>query len=152
MGDTCGKMVVEAPKCVAAQLDQLFERWHETHGRPLTNRALAQALKQRGYAVSVPYLSQLRNGIRTNPSDALLAVLADYFGVQAGDLTAAVVLPHVAAEPDSVLGDGLTNPVMDRLVRLCSTLSMDSIAMLIEVADHLRSAEGLPPEHCTAQW
>lgn len=152
MGDTRGKVAVAAPNPVAVQLNQLFDRWHRANGRQLTNRALAQALRQRGYPVSVPYLSQLRNGIRTNPSDALLSVLADYFGVRAGDLTAPVALPDIAVAPDGVLGEGLTNPAMDRLVRLCTTLSPDSIDILIEVADHLRCAEGLLPERCTARW
>lgn len=49
----------------------------------LTNAQVVEALSQRGCKISTPYLSQLRSGVRTNPSEQVVLALADYFGVAA---------------------------------------------------------------------
>lgn len=42
---------------------------------------LAQALTDQGCPISAPYLSQLRNGVRTRPAQRYVERIAEYFAV-----------------------------------------------------------------------
>ena len=52
--------------------------------RRLTNVAVAHGLLARGCRISTAYLSQLRHGARSSPSDEVVSALADYFDVPPG--------------------------------------------------------------------
>ncbi|MDF2897190.1 MAG: family transcriptional regulator [Rhodococcus erythropolis] len=51
--------------------------------RRLTNTAVANGLLARGYRISTPYLSQLRHGVRSSPSDEVVSALADSMSLPA---------------------------------------------------------------------
>ncbi len=66
----------------AARLNKLFETVHPPGRKPHTNAEVAAALTASGHPISKPYLSQLRSGQRTNPSDETVAALAKFFKVK----------------------------------------------------------------------
>ena len=68
----------------AVGLNKLFETVHPPGRKPHTNAGVAAALTESGHSISKPYLSQLRSGQRTNPSDETVAALATFFKVEAG--------------------------------------------------------------------
>ncbi|MFF0545079.1 helix-turn-helix domain-containing protein [Nocardia thailandica] len=128
----------------APRLNKLFE---STPGiRPHTNRHVARALREAGHSISAPYLSQLRTGLRTNPSRQTVAALAHYFQV----------------EPEYFFGDIVNDPVPDdhtiltrlhlphprRLLLTVYGLSADSQELLIKISERLRASEGLPALPC----
>ncbi|CAM4152097.1 HTH cro/C1-type domain-containing protein [Nocardia ninae] len=66
----------------AARLNMLFARVHLPGRKPHTNAEVAAALTASGHPVSKPYISQLRSGVRTHPSDETVAALAKFFKVR----------------------------------------------------------------------
>jgi transcriptional regulator with XRE-family HTH domain len=67
----------------AARLNRLFETAYPPgESRPHSAAEVVAALKAEGIAISAPYLSQLRSGRRTNPSDATIAALARVFRIK----------------------------------------------------------------------
>lgn len=64
----------------ADRLNMLFED-SPRFGRPVTQAVVADGLAASGSRLSRPYLSQLRRSRRTNPSPDVVAVLANFFGV-----------------------------------------------------------------------
>jgi transcriptional regulator with XRE-family HTH domain len=65
----------------AARLNRLFETVYPPGRRAHTSAEVVAALGARGISMSAPYLSQLRSGNRDNPSTAVMAALADFFGI-----------------------------------------------------------------------
>lgn len=61
----------------AGQLNALFAR----SAVRTTNTMVAQALTDQGCPISAPYLSQLRNSVRTRPTPQYVERIAEYFGV-----------------------------------------------------------------------
>lgn len=61
----------------AVQLNALFAR----SAVRTTNTMVAQALTDQGCPISAPYLSQLRNSVRTRPAPQYVERIAEYFGV-----------------------------------------------------------------------
>jgi hypothetical protein len=49
--------------------------------RPVTNVSLARELTAQGCPISTAYLSQLRTGVRTQPTSRIVHTLATHFGV-----------------------------------------------------------------------
>jgi transcriptional regulator with XRE-family HTH domain len=95
----------------------------------LTNLDVAREVRRRGCPLSTPYLSQLRTGVRTNPSNLVVDALADYFNVS----------PDFFFDPhgSEVLGK-LASPGLRRLLSACVGLSDLSMELLVEISDHLR--------------
>ncbi|MFI1919129.1 helix-turn-helix domain-containing protein [Nocardia sp. NPDC020380] len=132
------------PGNFADRLNRLFEAVHPPGRRPYTNAEVAAALTASGFPISKPYLSQLRAGTRTDPSDATVAELARFFRVK----------------PDYFYNDGyaakidndyalLTRLQMYGLRKLSSRafdLSEESQNLLSSMADRLRITEGLRTE------
>lgn len=125
----------------AARLDDLFSRPREPGWAPPTNRAVAIALTARGYAVSAPYLSQLRSGQRANPSPRIVAALADFFGVDPG-----YFYGPAAGEPapqDLVLVSWLRGEPMRTLLTHAYHVPAESLDLLLRFTEILRASEGL---------
>ncbi|KAF0845445.1 helix-turn-helix domain-containing protein [Nocardia caishijiensis] len=129
----------------ATRLNELFRNPPEQVADRCTNRQVARSLQAAGHRISAPYLSQLRSGGRSNPSWRTVAALADYFQVEpdyffARDLNGSNV-------DDNTL---LARLQLDRprlfLVQTIG-LSRDSIDLLVTMAEHLRSSEGLLDIH-----
>lgn len=122
-----------------ARLNELFTA-SETR---LTNLKVAKGLLTQNFRISAPYLSQLRNGVRDNPSGEVIAALAEYFSVspdyffdipRRGDCED----PHNA---DAVIVDQLTDLGTRKLLTSANGLSAESIELLVEMAIKMRAAD-----------
>ena len=71
----------------AARLNRLFDTVYPPGRGPHTAAEVCAALRVVGIAMSAPYLSQLRSGARTNPSEATMTALANFFRIQPGYFT-----------------------------------------------------------------
>lgn len=111
--------------------------------RRLTNAAVAKGLLTRGCRVSTPYLSQLRTGVRTSPSDEVVGALADYFGVSPGHF---FTVPWTgdralveAQDADTV--DRLDDQELRQLLQAANGLSATSLELLLNLATKLRISD-----------
>lgn len=122
------------------RLNELFAR----SPRRLTNKEVVDGLLAQGFSISVPYLSQIRTGVRGNPSNLVVAALADYFDVDSEYF----YLTHVdenssnryEAEDAAVIAH-LHATSTTALLTTANGLSDDSHEILIELAEKLRLAE-----------
>ncbi len=127
----------------AERLNALFDNWRATNSRRLSNVAVAAALADAGVPVSTPYLSQLRNGARINPSSRLARALAIFFGVDPDYFFVADYGDDTVAH-DAALSDRFVAPSLRRLTHEAARLTPSAQQYLVELAEHLRVAEGLP--------
>ncbi|MCT6735545.1 helix-turn-helix domain-containing protein [Rhodococcus qingshengii] len=129
------------------QLNRLID----TYPNALTNRKLVKGLAERGCVISLPYLSQLRTGARTNPSHEVVDALAGFFDVPPGHFfvkSDPKNADEVRAEDARVVGR-IGSPGMRALLRLASDLSEDSQDLLVDLAAKLRICDQLamvPPD------
>ena len=135
----------QQPGVIAERLNRLFAT-RQPLGRPYTLREVVDGVNQAaGHGVlSVQYLSQLRNGERTEPSYSRLAAIGRFFGVSADYFADEETfrrtdeeLRLLAALEDSGV----------RHLALCATgLSAESLAMVTDLIRKVRRSEGLPDE------
>jgi len=118
------------------RLNQLFAE----SDRRLTNSAVAKGLLAQGCRISVPYLSQLRSGVRAGPSDEIVPALAEYFSVSPGYFfTIPVPAGHARAQaPDAAILERLDDPVLRELLEAANGLSTTSLGLLATLASKLR--------------
>ncbi|MDJ0393356.1 helix-turn-helix domain-containing protein [Rhodococcus sp. G-MC3] len=130
------------PADFAARLNSLFNAVHPPGRKPHTNADVADALAETGHQISKPYISQLRSGQRTNPSDETVAALARYFKVKPdyffNDIYAAKI------DNDLELVTRLQGYGLRRLSARAFDLSEESQNLLSSMAEKLRASEGLP--------
>ncbi|MFD0415282.1 helix-turn-helix domain-containing protein [Streptomyces sp. NPDC127108] len=129
---------------LATCLDSLFSR-SRPQGRRWTNNEVADAIKKRHphIRVSGSYLSALRNGSRTHPSQELLSALAEFFGVS----------PAYFVDPDhaervnaQLVGLEMLGQAGVRGVALRAMgLQQDSLDAITAMLDQVRRLQGLPP-------
>lgn len=65
----------------AARLNRLIASVHPLGRRPYRDIEIADGLASFGHSISRPYLSQLRSGRRTQPSEATIHAFARFFRV-----------------------------------------------------------------------
>ncbi|NMM92233.1 hypothetical protein B2J88_49710 [Rhodococcus sp. SRB_17] len=133
-----------------ARLNELFTA---TDPRRPTNNAVAKGLLARGFRVSTPYLSQLRNGIRDSPSDEVVAALSHYFTVSpdyfftipwSGDRTRAQAW-------DTDIVECLDDLALKKLLLSANGLSAASLELLnnlatkFRISDHRRAVSADSP-------
>src|SRR4051794_3884949 len=71
-----------AGSTLAERIDYLFGRIHPRGRGEYTLEEVTTGMRERReVSITTAYLSQLRNGQRTNPSYNVLEALADFFGV-----------------------------------------------------------------------
>ncbi|NMM92335.1 hypothetical protein B2J88_50255 [Rhodococcus sp. SRB_17] len=133
------------------RLNELFA----AANRQPTNRAVAKGLLARGCRVSPPYLSQLRNGVRDNPSDEVVAAFADYFGVspdyfftipwsddrtraQASDTDIVECLDDLALKELLLSANGLSAASLELL---------NNMATKFRISDHRRAVQADSPSY-----
>lgn len=118
----------------------------------LTNAQVVEALSQRGCRISTPYFSQLRSGVRTNPSEQVILALADYFEVDAEYFFGPTPRqdPELIPEEDRSVAEEFYHPELRSLACKAVDLSPESQNLLSSIAEKLRSSEGLPsvPPDC----
>ncbi|APA98832.1 Nucleoid-associated protein EspR [Nocardia seriolae] len=126
----------------AARLNDLFAAGHTPGARPHTNGEVAAQLTAWGHPISKPYLSQLRSGLRTDPSRETVAALARYFRVHPTHLSDESQLATTAS--DLALLTRLQLHGLRALSTRAFDLSEESQNLLAAMADRLRRTEGLP--------
>jgi transcriptional regulator with XRE-family HTH domain len=126
----------------AARLNTLFNTVHPPGRKPHTNAEVADALASGGHQISKPYISQLRSGQRTNPSDDTVAALARFFKVKSDYFFNDIYATKV--EHDLELITKIEGYGLRRLSARAFDLSEDSQNLLSSVAEKLRVSEGLP--------
>lgn len=91
------------PRTLGDRLNRLFEvqRPPATPDRTYTNREVVTACKAAGWELSESHLSELRRGIKQNPTLRTLQAVAWFFEVQVGYFTDSAV----AADVERDLGD-----------------------------------------------
>jgi len=125
------------------RLNSLFE----TADFHVTNAMVVRGMTEFGCRISTPYLSQLRTGVRTNPSPEVVAALAHFFNVHPdyfytpSDHTPPTVS---GGEADLSLLEQLHNVRLRNLTARVVDLSPSSQDLLVEMAENLRSSENLP--------
>ncbi|TSE00398.1 helix-turn-helix domain-containing protein [Skermania sp. ID1734] len=128
----------------ATRLNRLFDMAQPVGRKPITNSEVVKALAASGHHISNPYLSQLRSGQRTNPSEATITALARFFKVRPDyffDDEYADTTEH-----DLRLVNQLKNRALRQLAVLAFDLSEESRHMLGALAEKLRQTEGLIPD------
>jgi len=127
----------------AARLNRLFDTVHPPGRGPHASCELIRALEAVGVSLSANYLSNLRSGVRTNPSTATMAAIAGFFRVQPDFFTD----DEYYAKLDSELS-WLANARDEGLRRIAIRtmgLSEQSQIDLARAADDLRRRENLYP-------
>lgn len=119
-----------------ARLNELFDHSE----RRITNRTVARGIAAQGYRISIPYLSQLRNGVRGKPSGGVVDALAQYFGVTS------VFFACCGDESASYPGDekviaGLHDSSLGRLLSLASGLSAGAFDLLVDATAQCQNEE-----------
>lgn len=71
----------------AARLNLLFESVYPPGRGPYRDAEAADTLAHLGYPMSRPYLSQLRTGRRTNPSETTIHAFAEFFRIDSAYFT-----------------------------------------------------------------
>ena len=122
----------------ASQLNALFAR----SAVRTTNTMVAQALTAQGCPISAPYLSQLRNSVRTRPAPQYVARIAEYFGVP---LSYFYDLPYERSdnggedrERDLMAISGIDDDGIRRLLLHAHGLTPDAMDLLLQFAERLR--------------
>ncbi|WP_338772764.1 helix-turn-helix domain-containing protein [Nocardia vulneris] len=135
----------ESPGAFAAKLNALIDRWQEQHSKTLSNEQLRRELDRRGCRISSPYLSQLRRGIRTEPSAKVITTLATFFEVEDDYFTEGPELG--SSHWNEALAAKLSDTALRRLVRASAALSSESIKRLSTLAALLQISEATPDSH-----
>lgn len=129
---------------LATRLDDLFRTVHP-EGRHWTNAEVAEVLKRDNPALKVGgvYLSQLRTGKRCNPSPALLAALARFFGVSVAyffdDEAAGSVRAELAA------AQALRQAGVRAVAMRAAGMKRENLQAITAIMDQYRQLQGLPP-------
>ncbi|MBF6547043.1 helix-turn-helix domain-containing protein [Nocardia brasiliensis] len=140
----------ESPGEFAAKLNALIDRWQGQHDKTLSNEQLRRELDRRGCRISSPYLSQLRRGIRTEPSAKVIATLTTFFEVEDDYFTAGPELG--SSQWNEALAAKLSGTALRRLVRTSAALSSDSIkrlstlAALLQISEAARDSQERPDD------
>lgn len=135
---------------IAARLDALF-RGSAPGGRDeYSLRQVAKAVNEKAGEplVSPSYLSLLRRGLRTDPSYAKLAALADFFGVSPGYFLEDAGEPGTspAPVPDPGLAKAIEDNRIATIALRSSGLSERSLKAILEMVESARAMEQIPDE------
>lgn len=114
----------------AARLNLLFESVYPPGRGPYRDAEVADGLAHLGYPVSRPYLSQLRSGRRTNPSETTIHAFAEFFRVDAAYFTDDEY--YLAMQEELAWLRGSAGGLLADLTRGLLGLSRDSHAEVIE--------------------
>lgn len=71
-----------ASRTLAAKLNYLFDRVRRDDGSEWTGKDVVGVVRARGVELSASHLSELRRGVKENPTVRVLQALADFFQVR----------------------------------------------------------------------
>ena len=120
------------------RLAELFSKSSER----LTNKVVVEGLREHGCRISVPYLCQLRAGVRSNPSEAVITALANYFRVPQGYFIEPCREDHVQTrQEDTELLRHVFDSSLKRLLIQASDLSAECVELLVDLATRLEVSD-----------
>ncbi|MDJ0491444.1 helix-turn-helix transcriptional regulator [Rhodococcus qingshengii] len=131
-----------AMETFANRLDKLFEQAEVK----VTNLEVARGMLESGCSVSTPYLSQLRTGVRENPSLPVVNALANFFRVSPDyfyDVNVGEDLPSSKQidVADAVVLEKLSDRRLHRLLTMTLGLAPSSVELLVDMSSRLRLAD-----------
>lgn len=129
---------------LARRLDGLFSS-ARPRGKQWTNAEVAAEIKRLSpdLKVGAVYLSQLRNGKRTNPSPELLSALARFFGVSVAYFFDDEVAESVQAELAALRA--MRNSGVRAVAMRAAGMRADNLQAIMTLMDQYRQLQGLPP-------
>ncbi|GAA1909684.1 helix-turn-helix domain-containing protein [Streptantibioticus ferralitis] len=129
---------------LAASLDGLF-RGSRPAGRRWTNDEVAAEIKKKypRIRVSGAYLSALRTGKRTHPSQELQTAIAEFFGVSPAYFVDPDHAQRVSAQLAAL--EELTQAGVRAVALRAVGLQPESLEAITAVLDQVRKLQGLPP-------
>jgi hypothetical protein len=132
---------------LAQRIDRLFRTFLSPKGREYSYREVAAAISKseesgrRGEAISAAYIWGLRTGVKDNPTLKHLQGLGRFFPV-----SPAYFFDEEFTElpDDARILAATTRDTVRRLAVAALQLSDESVNVLLNLASHLRTLEGLP--------
>ncbi len=138
----------------ASQLNEVWAAAERKDGRQYTLEEVAQAITRAGVPITRQYLSQLRTGDRTNPSDKVRDAISKFFGFENpsyfDESTAGEELRRQLNEFLAWKASGLLDVLRDAgalgvaFARDAADLPESDVAALQQIAGRMRQAAGLP--------
>jgi transcriptional regulator with XRE-family HTH domain len=132
------------PGVIAERLQYLFENKRKPDGKKYSYREAIRAIEASGGAsISVGYLSQLVNGVRTNPMMDAIQGLAKFFGVPLSYFD-----EHEDTEETNEqlkLVAALQHAGVQDVAMRTVGLPPESVKLVLSMIDRVREVEGLPP-------
>ncbi|WP_111509631.1 helix-turn-helix transcriptional regulator [Mycobacterium kyogaense] len=125
----------------ANRLNRLFDTVYPPGRGPHTSAEVVTALKAEGLTMSAPYLSQLRSGNRTNPSNTTMAALANFFRIRPEFFTDDAY--YAKLDQELTLLAGLRDEGVRRVAARAIGLSPEAQRDVVEKVDELRRKEHL---------
>lgn len=125
----------------AERLSRLFAVVHPAGRGPLTLSEVAAGLSERGVNVSIPYLSMLRSGGRTNPGPELVEAISGFFQVSPAYFYDRDYAEAVDRDLDWVIQ--IRDSTVREIAARSHGLSNDGRRAVVEIIEHLRRAEGI---------
>ena len=124
---------------LAARIDYLFKAARPRGRGEYTLDEVAAGMAEHGVSVTAAYLSQLRQGHRTNPRQEVLVALAAFFGINPAYFIDDETAERVASQLDlyRILRDEEVRAVAGRL----ADLSPEGLQILAGIIDHFRALE-----------
>lgn len=126
----------------ANRLNKLFEQAEVK----VTNLEVARGMLESGCSVSTPYLSQLRTGVRENPSLLVVNALANFFRVSPDYFYDANIDEDRPSSKqidvaDAVVLEKLLDRRLQRLLSMTLGLAPSSVELLVDMSSRLRLAD-----------
>jgi hypothetical protein len=113
-------------------------------GRPNTLEQVVEGVAAAGYEISASYLSQLRNGVKTNPTLNTIRGLAAFFGVPAAYFLDEVEEARINDQLSVIVA--MRDAGVRNVALRTHGLSERDLAALHAMISSLREARGLPPD------
>ncbi|QXC46851.1 helix-turn-helix domain-containing protein (plasmid) [Rhodococcus qingshengii] len=113
-------------------------------GRRLYNKSVVKDMRRHGKPISVAYLSQLRTGARSAPSDEIVFALASYFRVTPDYFFSLPSNGSVikVVSSDTELISRIEYVTLRSLLVAANGLSEESLRNLVDLAVKLRVSDG----------
>jgi hypothetical protein len=127
----------------AEKLNHLWDTVHPP-GQPNTLDQVVDGVAAAGYEISASYLSQLRNGVKTNPTLNTMRGLAAFFGVPAAYFLDEAEEARINDQLSVIVA--MRDAGVRNVALRTHGLSERDLAALHAMISSLREARGLPPD------
>lgn len=132
------------PTDFTGRLRRLIAILHPPGQPPLTDRAIADRVKEQGGSISPAYVSELRGGKKTKPGLDHVLQLAAAFGISAGYFTDPEVFERVSGELDRLeqVNQSSNNDLVELATRTANLGATDRDALAALVQRELAARTG----------